>query len=175
MNRWKNYIWMAAGVSALSVVGAFTAKPLLAQIRAALVQNVDEPGRNPYSSYIFVRPENCVQLTCSVQFDAIPAGKRLVATSVIGTIPVARPGIITFFFLYSPQNQNTKPAQWQIPTSLIGTDMFSDRNLFGVSSQLTSFFEPNTTPKVDFGTTGSVSDFGVLGSITLSGYLVSLP
>ncbi len=50
MNRWKNYVWMAAGVAALTVVGAFTAKPLLAQIKAALVQNVDEPGRIPYQS-----------------------------------------------------------------------------------------------------------------------------
>jgi hypothetical protein len=44
----RNKILAFAGVLALlGVVGKFYATPLLAQARAALVQNVDEPGRHP--------------------------------------------------------------------------------------------------------------------------------
>ena len=55
---------------------------LFAQARAALVKNVDEPGRSPYQA---------VQMTfnnCGVYgfayFPAVPAGKRLVVTFVSG-------------------------------------------------------------------------------------------
>jgi hypothetical protein len=49
MNQRNSYVWAAVGLAALSVlVGGFTAKPLLAQIRAALVQNRDEPARQPF-------------------------------------------------------------------------------------------------------------------------------
>jgi hypothetical protein len=46
----KNKLLTFAGALALlAVLGHFYAKPLLAQVRAALVQNVDEPGRNPFA------------------------------------------------------------------------------------------------------------------------------
>ncbi len=51
MNRFKNYVLMAAGFAVLVMtVGVFSAGPAIAQaVRAALVSNVDEPGRIPYS------------------------------------------------------------------------------------------------------------------------------
>ncbi|MBV8728955.1 MAG: hypothetical protein JO336_04010 [Acidobacteriia bacterium] len=46
----KNKLLTLGGAAALlAVVGHYYAKPLMAQVRAALVQNVDEPGRNPFS------------------------------------------------------------------------------------------------------------------------------
>jgi hypothetical protein len=50
MNRYKSYLWMAAGLTALTAVASHTAKPLWAQVKAAMVQNIDDPGRNPYWS-----------------------------------------------------------------------------------------------------------------------------
>jgi hypothetical protein len=41
-------ITLAATAALLAVLGHFYAKPLMAQVRAALTQNIDEPGRNPY-------------------------------------------------------------------------------------------------------------------------------
>jgi len=77
---------MVAGLAALTAVGSYTAKPLLAQIKAALVENIDEPGRNPYSSTVAVNPGKCgVSSTgCVLFFVAVPAGKRLVVTNIIG-------------------------------------------------------------------------------------------
>ena len=86
MNRWKAYLSAAAAVCALWIVGTFTAKPLLAQIRAAFIQNVDEPGRNPYQETQFTvcgGPQNC-----NFQFAIVPAGKRLVLTHVSGFVDV---------------------------------------------------------------------------------------
>jgi hypothetical protein len=95
MNRWKNYVWMAAGVSALTVVGSFTAKPLLAQIKAALVQNVDEPARNPYQEAAsFSQGSGCSGAFCNVYFSTVPTGKRLVITNVTGVVYVESPGVL---------------------------------------------------------------------------------
>lgn len=66
----------AAALALLGALGHFGAKPLLAQIRAALVKNIDEPGRTPYqSSRSCSTPGNKV---CSADMIAVPAGKRLV-------------------------------------------------------------------------------------------------
>ena len=40
---------MAGGLALVAVLGHFYAKPLLAQVRAALVQNVDEPARHVWT------------------------------------------------------------------------------------------------------------------------------
>lgn len=48
MERFRNYVWMAAGFVILAAaISALTPGSALAQIvKAALVKNVDEPGRN---------------------------------------------------------------------------------------------------------------------------------
>lgn len=47
----KNRTMMLAGTLMLvAVLGKFYVPPLLAQARAALVKNVDEPGRTPYQA-----------------------------------------------------------------------------------------------------------------------------
>jgi hypothetical protein len=40
---------LAGGLALLALLGHFYAKPLLAQVRAALVQNVDEPARHVWT------------------------------------------------------------------------------------------------------------------------------
>jgi hypothetical protein len=68
----KNKLLTFAGALALlAVLGHFYAKPLLAQVRAALVQNVDEPGRNPI-------PLGYQAVTSSGANFSVPAGKRYV-------------------------------------------------------------------------------------------------
>ncbi len=80
MNRFKNYLWMAAGFTVLALaISAFTPGSALAQIvKAALVKNVDEPGRVPYQS-----ENSCSDpFTCAIEFSIVPANKRLVAQYV---------------------------------------------------------------------------------------------
>ena len=67
------------------VAGALCAPPVLAQTRAAFVQSVDEPGRNPYQQTL--SDTTCRTTTvCSFNFGTVPAGKRLVLTNIIGYV-----------------------------------------------------------------------------------------
>jgi hypothetical protein len=73
MNRFKNYVLMAAGFAVLVMtVGVFTASHAIAQaVRAALVQNRDEPGRQPFTLATYPNDG----------FWQVPAGKRYVIES----------------------------------------------------------------------------------------------
>jgi hypothetical protein len=74
----------AAALALLGALGHFGAKPLLAQIRAALIKNIDEPGRTPYqSSQSCNTPGNTL---CSADFTPVPAGKRLVIQHLSGLV-----------------------------------------------------------------------------------------
>jgi hypothetical protein len=167
MNRWKNYVVLAAALGALSVLGTFTAKPLLAQIKAALVQSVDEPGRNPYQSFVLLSSCN-TQFNCFLPFTKVPAGKRLVATNVAGLIPVTSPGGIAAVSL---GNQSAGPPI--VPLATIFQGMIGTNN-YAVNSTIKAYFEPNDTPILLLNTSGALtqSEFGV---VNLSGYLVSVP
>ena len=70
MNRFKNYVLTAAGFAVLVMtVGVFTAGHAIAQaVRAALVQNRDEPGRQPFT----------LTALSDSPFWQVPAGKRYV-------------------------------------------------------------------------------------------------
>jgi len=65
---------LAAGLTLLAVVGKFYAQPVMAQVRAALVQDVDQPARAPFQVTVTVNPVANFNYTQV----AIPAGKRLV-------------------------------------------------------------------------------------------------
>jgi hypothetical protein len=92
MNRLKRLIWFAAGFAAVSL--AFTlgteTRAIAQAVRAALVRNQDEPGRNPYFES---RDVNCTAQGCVAGFSAVPAGQRLVLTFIsaqcceFGTLP----------------------------------------------------------------------------------------
>lgn len=91
MKRFRNYVLMAAGfVVLVAVVGVFTAGPAIAQaVRAALVSNVDDPGRIPYAGQAictFNGPG------CAATLPLVPNGKRLVITHVSGRISESLPG-----------------------------------------------------------------------------------
>jgi hypothetical protein len=65
----KNRLLTMAGAGVL-ILGGYHAKPLVAQARAALIQNVDEPGRHVFGFY-------ASNLSNPADFP-IPAGKRYV-------------------------------------------------------------------------------------------------
>jgi hypothetical protein len=77
----KNKLFTLAGALTLfAVLGHFYAKPLMAQVRAALIKNLDERGRNPYSPTLV-----CVAIQgggCEADFPTVPAGMRLVVEYV---------------------------------------------------------------------------------------------
>jgi hypothetical protein len=70
----KNRLLTIAGALALiAVLGKFYAKPLMAQARAALVQDVDQPARAPFQATVPININNFNFTNVPV-----PTGKRLV-------------------------------------------------------------------------------------------------
>jgi hypothetical protein len=76
----KQLTTVAVALALLAVLGHFFEKQLLAQVRAALVQNVDEPGRNPIT--LLGSGAGSANVT-------VPAGQRYVIQAFGGTCVVA--------------------------------------------------------------------------------------
>jgi hypothetical protein len=178
----KICIRMAAGLAVLAIWGGFAAEPALAQVRAAFVQNVDEPGRNPYASTVFFAngfefPSGgtCSSSQCELHFQAVPAGKRLVITNIIGNVYVDTPGVIAPLLLF-PLGNASQGTTMMVPAGLMaGT--YQGSNMIGISAEVHAYFEPGATPAIAITPIGNISVLGSKGStaITLSGYLVNLP
>lgn len=64
---------LAGGLALLAVLGKFYAAPAFAQVRAALVQDVDQPARQPFQYTVSQSLSNF-----SYTSVPIPAGKRLI-------------------------------------------------------------------------------------------------
>ena len=88
MKRALTYGLMTVGaVALLGALGFSTTPRLMAQIRAALVKSVDEPGRSPYQATVSCNTGNntlCVAFT-----DPVPVNMRLVLTHVGAEFDIA--------------------------------------------------------------------------------------
>ena len=151
MNRIKNIVWFAAGLAAVAtVITIGTETRALAQaVRAALVRNQDEPGRNPYS-----QNASCFSSGCSLTFPPVPAGQRLVVTFVNAGI-AGGGGNPLFLAGHGADQRLFAPTD-----STIGV----------VNTPTLVYYDAGETPTL--GCDGC-SDF-VLES-TLSGYFITLP
>ncbi len=72
-------------VGVLALFTTFHIRDSFGQTRPALVRDVDEPGRVPYQSAIFLSPNDsrcsggaATAFSCDVTFPGVPSGKRLV-------------------------------------------------------------------------------------------------
>jgi len=156
----KNRLMTLAGCLALvAVLGKFYAKPLMAQVRAALVKNVDEKGRNPYQQS---GATGCGSGLCDFTFPAVPAGKRLVVEHVSANIFVNTGGVNATFL---------EGAGGFTVYSLPGRAMATPQ-LIGVNEQVLAYFEAGQTPfyRVAFSTPDASDSY----SVAMSGYLVDL-
>src|SRR5271169_2061592 len=105
MGRFRNYIVMATGFAFLiAVVSGITAGPAIAQIvKAALVKNVDEPGRSPFLSSEQGGGGTCSGFNClsSDQFNGPAANTRLVIKDVSARVYLASGGKVFSAQLFS--------------------------------------------------------------------------
>lgn len=160
----KNKLLSLAGALVLlAVLGKFYAKPVLAQVRAALVQDVDQPARAPFQVTV---PININNFTFSPV--TIPAGKRLVVdyVSLSGAAQTAgsyvQPIIIlsstitgqgNSLFYFAPNPSVTAPGQYY-------------------STQQTTIFADSLSVSPAFaGFTPTFLAFNVV----LSGHLITVP
>jgi hypothetical protein len=118
----KNRLFTLAGALALiAVLGKFYATPLMAQARAALVQDVDQPARAPFQATVPVNISNFTFTNVPV-----PAGKRLVVDflAINGAAQTSgayiQPIVIlsstvagsSSMFYFAPQQSTVAPGQY---------------------------------------------------------------
>jgi hypothetical protein len=153
---------------AVAAIGAVCAAPVAAQTRAALVQSVDEPGRNPYQERL--TDNTCIGSSiCRYQFAQVPVGKRLVVTQISGQFDTTggKPphGIL--------HTGGFGPTTAFVPISGV---LVTDGN-FGVrymiNQQVLAYFGAGESVKASF--TVHQDQFSLVNSLMLSGYYINLP
>lgn len=84
----KNKLLTLAGALVLvAVLGKFYASPLLAQVRAALVQDRDNPARQPFNFFTLAQGSASGNVfTAGANLPAVPASKRRVITNFFANI-----------------------------------------------------------------------------------------
>ncbi len=150
----------------------FLANEAAAQIRPAYTRNVDDPGRQPYDTYIeftkFGCVVNCINFLNSnpiYAFDGpvVPTGKRLVIKHVSGRLPNTSTAGISVA-LQSSRSASLENVKW----SFFGP-FFDSFSMAGFSAETFATYGPGERPH-----------FNVLlptvnastGYVSISGYLI---
>ncbi len=161
--------WPAALALAVGAVGMVGTLPAAAQVRAALVQSVDEPARNPYQEALF--NVACRGTTvCSFDFAAVPTGKRLVVTHVSGYVDTAN-GTMPNSFL---QSGFGGAAYASVPIVGLRGPLTALGTRYIISQSVLAYFGPGESPRGFYqGVSGEILSGGA--QMMLSGYFINLP
>lgn len=162
--------WLAAPALAIAAACVLCAQPALAQTRAALVQSVDEPGRNPYQESQS-NPYCRGSTSCSFNFATVPVGKRLVLTHISGYVDTGT-GVLPNGFVSSGFGGS---AYATLPftgvrgaTSALGTRIF-------INHSVLAYFGPGEPINAVYHVNGSGDTFSGGATLMLTGYFVNVP
>ena len=168
MERFKNYVWMAAGFMILATaISAFVPGSALAQIvKAALVKNVDEPARIPY--FVSAKPTCNSTNGCFVAGPIVGANKRVRVTRLEGMF-FSQTGAILF---YLSKNNDFSPVlmfqAFPIPATVFG-------NVLSFNQEVDFYFEAGQTPYLGVASDPSSSFSNNSDNrLTITGYIVDL-
>jgi hypothetical protein len=175
----RTLVVIMVGVT-LSVLGLYGPDNANAQVRPAVVKNVDEAGRIPFQFFLDARrgdPE-CGVNYCSFYLPAVPANKRLVITNVAMTITLDSTAVVQRLRLFLYDASYNIVSQFTVPynPNYYPADPISANNprRYVVNEQLLWFIEAGQRPLVDFHTTGGSLDTSWPNSFLITGYLVDL-
>ncbi len=161
----RNRLWIMAGALALLAVAVtFYAIPAMAQsIRAALVKNIDEPGRNPYSATFTCTSPGFS--ACTAEASPVPAGMRLVVENVNAQIVVtpATTGVINVSLVTGDGQDKFLPVSF-------GVRIGSAQDRYWVNASVVQYVAAGATPGIYLHT----FDANPSMTGTLTGYLVNL-
>lgn len=155
---------------AVAAACALCALPALAQTRAALVQSIDEPGRNPYQetqSNVTCRGTT----VCTFDFATVPAGKRLVLTNLSGYVDTGAGALPNGFVNSSFGGSAYASLAFtgvRGPISALGTRIF-------INHSVQAYFGTGETPRGTYHVNGSGDSFSGGATLMLSGYFVNVP
>jgi hypothetical protein len=146
------------------------ASPVLAQTRAALVQSIDEPARNPYQETL--SDLSCRGTTvCSFNFSTVPAGKRLVVTHIAGYVDTAAGTLPNGFFQssFGGSAYATLPFTGvRGPTSALGVRIF-------INHEVLAYFGAGESPRGVYHVNGSGDTMSGGALMMVTGYLINVP
>jgi len=134
-----------------------------------LVQNVNEPGLNPYQKFISFNQGGayCYNFACSVEFPAVPAGKRLVITYVSAQFGLASGGTLASVALTTSSNENNQEL---LPApALDGLGRF-----YICASPVTFYVNAGDHPVVIMGGQYMLDNNSNGAQVSVTGYLVTL-
>jgi hypothetical protein len=159
----KTRVWQIAGVPTLAgVLGKFYAPPLMAQVRAALVQDRAAEGRNLYQA---VNRCNHSPDPCVITFPAVPAGKRLIVKQVSALASMAEANSLVSIQLRGA-------SVFQFLPLVASPGNFTNQFDYTASGSVLASYDASQAPNVDaFAATGN--PFTVVASI--SGYMIDIP
>lgn len=159
----------ALRIAALAL--AFACTPAaLAQPKPALVQDRDEPGRNPWQQSIDVTQNatNCgvLLINCFVNFATVPAGKRLVVTYASAVFAGADGNAASPLVYAGPAQVPNFAHFLPLPQARNGARLVaSGPVLFYVDAGTYAYMVIQVDPLKD----------GYVATVSLSGYLVDAP
>lgn len=146
---------MAGGLVLLAVLGKFVAAPAVAQVRAALIRDIDNPARNAVQFQLFSQNGSTSYL--------VPAGKTLVIEDVAFTTPYSNAG--TFGIVTTLKG--TMLVHYFAPVGYSASANATNGSWFG--GRTTRLYADEGT-QVYVQTNGSVSG----GQLVISGYLLDV-
>jgi hypothetical protein len=146
------------------------AAPAHAQ-RAAIVQSVDEPGRNPYQESI--ANTNCrTTQFCNFAFATVPAGKRLVLTNISGYVDT---GVGTFPNGIVQSSLGGSAYATLHFTGTRGSQAGSLGFRMYINEQVLAYFGPGESISGFYGLSSTTDTFSGGSRLTLTGYYINLP
>jgi hypothetical protein len=181
-NMKKKLLTFAALSAILGVLGHFYAKPLMAQVRAALVSDVDNPARGFVQMAFRVAGGGTVSVVGDPQF-TVPLGKRLVIDTVSAVSSdlgqhQATGGLWLLAGAAGSCRINTLVFPFSNPIAIVpltytGQDVFGNFRYAGIA-RLQSYLDSGQCLAITIDH-DSVIPLTAGYEITVSGHLVSLP
>jgi len=174
MKAAKTLLTVAAALFLLAGTAALTGTDALAQIRAALVRDVDEPARVPYEHV--VTPTRPFGNAYIAEFPAVPAGKRLKLTKITGLIRFVDSANVGAFVSVNNPAPTADAPRLIVPLSQFGAAYYGQ--VYSFSIDVDYIFNAGEAPRVEVGVAAGTGGLPVpvapAQAIRAHGYLVDL-
>ncbi len=173
---------LAGALALLAVLGKYYAPPVLAQVRAALVQDADNAARHFVQVHLLAhQPAGITSSGLCNDIYTVPAGQRLVIENFGIRTALANRGLATLTqtLTASPapcgtlQHFTTSQPLVLLPSVFQATDT-RNFDIYGNNQRVEAYADAGQVISVEIDTNSSF-DNGTLFDVTMSGHLVSFP
>ena len=162
MKHWRTHLVIAAAVLAAgSVLSIVLAGPAWTQVRAAFVQDIDNPARQPFQMTLCTSLFGSFGNGCTDTF-TVPSNKRLVISYVSGTCTSSLSTMASGLRISTVVDN--QPVRHLAHTQLLGAT--TQARVYDIAQQVTIYADPGTNVSTTIGgfpTSGPSCLFAVSG------------